>query len=149
MGQYDVNDKKVEYGENLIKISVPPIMFLILHEVWLLFLPKHLWSLQLIKWICITGPEPLLPFPSLHCDSVVGAVLLEVCGGHRHHVGDRRHRQRVGDETGELFLDPTTEKWYFILYSLSLHHSKTETSGTKWSPNRRSTSCATAKVSYV
>ena len=33
MGQYDVNDKKVEYGENLIKISVPPIMFLILHEV--------------------------------------------------------------------------------------------------------------------
>ena len=36
MGQYDVNDKKVEYGENLIKISVPPIMFLILHEVRLL-----------------------------------------------------------------------------------------------------------------
>ena len=33
MGQYDISDKRVEYGENLIKISVPPIMFLILHEV--------------------------------------------------------------------------------------------------------------------
>ena len=40
---------------------------------------------------------------------MVGAVLLEVCGGHRHHVGDRRHRQRVGDETGEQGLDPTAE----------------------------------------
>ena len=33
MGQYDVNDKLLEYGENVIKISVPPIMFLVLHEV--------------------------------------------------------------------------------------------------------------------
>ena len=50
---------------------------------------------------------------------MVGAVLLEVCGGHRHHVGDRRHRQRVGDETGEQSLDPTREHLY-NLYRLYL-----------------------------
>ena len=52
-------------------------------------------------YISIAGPQPFLPIPSLHCDSLVGAVLLEVCGGHRRHVRGRRHRQRVGDETGE------------------------------------------------
>ena len=52
-------------------------------------------------YICIAGPEPFLPIPSLHCDSVVGAVLLEVCGRHRRHVGGRGHRERLGDEAGE------------------------------------------------
>ena len=33
LGQLTVTDRLQEYGENLIKISVPPVLYLVFHEV--------------------------------------------------------------------------------------------------------------------
>ena len=33
LGQLTVNDRLTEYGANFIKISVPPVLYLVFHEV--------------------------------------------------------------------------------------------------------------------
>ena len=48
-----------------------------------------------------SGPEPVLPVPSVHGDFVVDSVLLEVCGHHRHHVGHLGHGLGLRDPKAE------------------------------------------------
>ena len=94
-----VQDRVQEFGANFIKISVPPILYLLFHEVQFPF------SFITFDWrkLSFIGVESFLFVSSVYRDPLVYPDVLEVCCHHSHYLGHLRHRLRLGNTTSIKF----------------------------------------------
>ena len=126
LGQLTVADRFQEYGENYIKISVPPVLYLLFHEV------KNLQTFlnnNLIFFWEFAGIEPVLFVPSLYGYPLVHSILLEVCYHHRNNISHFCYVCCLGNSPGKPFynqifsihiLARNTMKKVFFRFSLVL-----------------------------
>ena len=107
----EVRARILEYGENFIKISVPPVLHLVIHEglnPFFLFQgnpkPQDLEFCRTfdISFLSINISDNHVIPNSLHRNLVDLAILLEVRRRHRHHLCRLCHLLRLGNSKGEL-----------------------------------------------
>ena len=103
-----VADRIEEYGTNFIKISVPPILYLVVHEVrihnFISTFSKMLENNEIFDIISFfsssIGVESILFVSSLYSNPLVRTTILEICCYHCHYIRHFRHSFRLGNKTG-------------------------------------------------
>ena len=109
----EVRARILEYGENFIKISVPPVLHLVIHEglnPFFLFQgnpqPQDIEFCRTFNMFYSILPINISGYHvipnSLHRNLVDLAILLEVRRRHRHHLCRLCHLLRLGNSKGEF-----------------------------------------------
>ena len=94
----EVKERMKTFGTNIIKISVPPVLHLIIHEV---FCKQRLYSPFSVYLFHFVGTKSFLPVSILHGDSLDPAMVLEICSDYRSY--DRHYCDSLclGNSKGE------------------------------------------------
>ena len=122
----EVRARILEYGENFIKISVPPVLHLVIHEglnPFFLFQgnpqPQDIEFCRTFNMFYSILPINISGYHvipnSLHRNLVDLAILLEVRRRHRHHLCRLCHLLRLGNSKGELvwlYININSDNYY-------------------------------------
>ena len=117
----EVKERLKMFGLNIIKISVPPVLHLIIHEVFC-YNDRICENCANIPCAISAGAESVLPVSILHRDPVDPAVVLEVRPDHRCYDRHYRNALRLGGEEGEG--DLVMKCKYLLTVTISLQQNR-------------------------